>query len=122
MRAFKRRFVCKVSFTICFIFANPAIALFTLIISGGSFEPSIDQRATLVKVLTAVRIWIVVAGLAFYSWKNATNQPSAMVMGVLTTVACKMFLEDYMVLDGYSLQLTHLLKQWFSRAQTSWSV
>ena len=114
----------KVSFIICFIFANPAIALFTLIISGGSFEPSIDQRATLVQVLTEVRIWIVVAGLAFYSWKSATNQPSAMVMvmGVLTTVACITFLEDYMVLDGYSLQLTHLLKQWFSRAQTSWSV
>ena len=90
----------KVSFTICFIFANPAIALFTLIISGGSFEPSIDQRATLVQVLTAVRIWIVVAGFAFYSWKSAINQPSAMMMGVLTTVACITFLEDYMVLDG----------------------
>ena len=77
----------KISVTICFIFASLVIALFTLIISGGSFEPSIDQGATLVQDLTAVRIWIVVAGLALNTWKSATNQPSTVVVGVLTTVA-----------------------------------
>ena len=52
----------KLSVSICFLFASLVIALFTLIITDGSFEPSTDRGATLVQDLTAVRIWIVVAG------------------------------------------------------------
>lgn len=46
----------KLSVALCFIFAGLVIALFTLIISDGSFEPSTDRDATLVQDLTAVRI------------------------------------------------------------------
>ncbi|MEC7960098.1 MAG: hypothetical protein VYA58_08475 [Pseudomonadota bacterium] len=101
----------KLSVSICFLFASLVIALFTLIISDGSFEPSTDQGATLVQDLTAVRIWIVVAGLALYSWKSATNQPSAVVVAVLTAVAWIMFLEDYMVLDSVLFIASHPLAQ-----------
>ena len=89
----------KLSVSICFLFASLVIALFTLIISDGSFEPATDSGATLVQDLTAVRIWIVFVGLALYSWKSATNQPNAVVVAVLTAIAWIMFLEDYMVLD-----------------------
>ena len=89
----------KLSVSICFLFASLVIALFTLIISDGSFEPATDSGATLVQDLTAVRIWIVFIGLALYSWKSATNQPNAVVVAVLTAIAWIMFLEDYMVLD-----------------------
>ena len=60
----------RFSVFICFLFASLVIALFTLIIGDSSFEPASDRGATLVQDLTAVRIWIVVAGLALYSWKK----------------------------------------------------
>jgi hypothetical protein len=101
----------KLSVSICFLFASLVIALFTLIITGDSFEPSTDQGATLVQDLTAVRIWIVVAGLALYSWKSATNQPNAVVVAVLTAIAWIMFLEDYMVLDSVLFVASHPLAQ-----------
>ena len=101
----------KLSVSICFLFASLVIALFTLIISDGSFEPATDSGATLVQDLTAVRIWIVFVGLALYSWKNATNQPNAVVVAVLTAIAWIMFLEDYMVLDSVLFVASHPLAQ-----------
>ncbi len=79
--------------------------------SDTSFQTTTDRGATLVQDLTAVRIWIVVAGLALYSWKSATNQPSALVVTVLTAVAWIMFLEDYTVLDSVLFQSSHPLAQ-----------
>ena len=77
--------------------------------SDTSFQTTTDRGATLVQDLTAVRIWIVVSGLALYSWKSATNQPSALVVTVLTAVAWIMFLEDYTVLDSVLfLSLIHI--------------
>ena len=101
----------KLSASICFLFASLVIALFTLIISDGSFEPATDSGATLVQDLTAVRIWIVFVGLALYSWKSATNQPNAVVVAVLTAIAWIMFLEDYMVLDRVLFVASHPLAQ-----------
>ena len=101
----------KLSVSICFLFASLVIALFTLIISDGSFEPATDSGATLVQDLTAVRIWIVFVGLALYSWKSATNQPNAVVVAVLTAIAWIMFLEDYMVLDSVLFVASHPLAQ-----------
>lgn len=101
----------KLSVSTCFLFASLVIALFTLIISDGSFEPATDSGATLVQDLTAVRIWIVFIGLALYSWKSATNQPNAVVVAVLTAIAWIMFLEDYMVLDRVLFVASHPLAQ-----------
>jgi len=101
----------KLPVSICFLFASLVIALFTLIISDGSFEPATDSGATLVQDLTAVRIWIVFVGLALYSWKSATNQPNAVVVAVLTAIAWIMFLEDYMVLDSVLFVASHPLAQ-----------
>jgi len=101
----------RLSVSICFLFASLVIALFTLIMSDTSFQTITDQGTTLVQDLTAVRIWIVVAGLALYSWKSATNQPSALVVTVLTAVAWIMFLEDYMVLDSVLFVDSHPLAQ-----------
>ena len=101
----------RLSVSICFLFASLVIALFTIIMSDTSFQTTTDQGATLVQDLTAVRIWIVVAGLALYSWKSATNQPSALVVNVLTAVAWIMFLEDYMVLDSVLFVASHPLAQ-----------
>ena len=101
----------KLSVSICFLFASLVIALFTLIIRDGSFEPSTDQGARLVQDLTAVRVWVVVAGLALYSWKSATNQPNAVVVAVFTAIAWIMFLEDYMVLDSVLFIASHPLAQ-----------
>ncbi len=101
----------RLSVSICFLFASLVIALFTLIMSDTSFQTITDQGTTLVQDLTAVRIWIVVAGLALYSWKSATNQPSALVVTVLTAVAWIMFLEDYMVLDSVLFVGSHPLEQ-----------
>ena len=101
----------KLSVSICFLFASLVIALFTLIIGDGSFEPATDSGATLVQDLTAVRIWIVFIGLALYSWKSATNQPNAVVVAVLTAIAWIMFLEDYMVLDRVLFVASHPLAQ-----------
>ncbi len=101
----------RLSVSICFLFASLVIALFSLIMSDTSFQKITDQGKTLVQDLTAVRIWIVVAGLALYSWKSATNQPSALVVTVLTAVAWIMFLEDYMVLDSVLFVASHPLAQ-----------
>ena len=101
----------RLSVSICFLFASLVIALFTLIMSDTYVQTTTDRGATLVQDLTAVRIWIVVAGLALYSWKSATNQPSALVVTVLTAVAWIMFLEDYMVLDSVLFVASHPLAQ-----------
>ena len=101
----------RFSVTICFIFASLVIALFTLIISDKSFEPATDQAAVLVQDLTAIRIWIVVAALALYSWKSATKQPRVQFLAVVTAVAWIMFLEDYMVLDGVLIVASQPLAQ-----------
>ena len=79
--------------------------------SDTSFQTTTDQGTNLVQDLTAVRIWIVVAGLALYSWKSATNQPSALVVTVLTAIAWIMFLEDYMVPDSVLFVASHPLAQ-----------
>ena len=100
----------RLSVSICFLFANHVIALFMLIITDDSFEPSTDGSAELVQDLTAIRIWIVVVGLALYSWKSATK-PSAVAVAVLTAIAWIMFLEDYMVLDRVLLIASHPLAQ-----------
>lgn len=101
----------RFSVTICFIFASLVIALFTLIISDNSFKPATDQAAVLVQDLTAIRIWIVVAALALYSWKSATKQPRVQFLAVVTAVAWIMFLEDYMVLDGVLIVASQPLAQ-----------
>ena len=103
------QFMYKLSVSIYFLFASLVIASFKITITDGSFEPSTDRGATLVQDLTAIRIWIVVAGLALYSWKSATNQPSAVMVTVLTAVAWTMFLEDYMVLDSVLFIASHSL-------------
>ena len=107
----KTNSIDRLSVSICFLFASLVIALFTLIMSDTSFQTTTDQGATLVQDLTAVRIWIVVAGLALYSWKSSTNQPSALVVTVLTAVAWIMFLKDYMVLDSVLFVASHPLAQ-----------
>lgn len=86
--------------SVCSLFASLVIAIFTLIISDGSLETATDSGATLLQELTTVRLWIVVASLALYSWKSATNQPNTMVVAVFTAIAWMMFLEDYTVLDS----------------------
>ena len=53
----------------------------------------------------------MVAGLALYSWKSATNQPSAVVVVVLTASAWVMFLEDYTVLNRVLFVASHPLAQ-----------
>ena len=53
----------------------------------------------------------MVAGLTLYSWKSATNQPSAVVVVVLTASAWVMFLEDYTVLDRVLFVASHPLAQ-----------
>lgn len=53
----------------------------------------------------------MVAGLALYSWKSATNKPGALVVTVLTAVACIMFFDDYMVLDSVLFIASHPLAQ-----------
>ncbi len=53
----------------------------------------------------------MVTGLALYSWKSATNQPSAVVVVVLTASAWVMFLEDYTVLDRVLFVASHPLAQ-----------
>jgi hypothetical protein len=50
------RLMYRFSVFICFLFARLVIALFTLIIGDGSFEPASDRGTTLVQDLTAVRI------------------------------------------------------------------
>ena len=106
----QKKYVQTLSVHLLFI-CKPVIALFTLIISDGSFEPSTDQGATLVQDLTAVRVWVEVAGLALYSWKSASNQPNAVVVAVFTAIAWIMFLEDYMVLDSVLFIAGHPLAQ-----------
>lgn len=63
------------------------ITLFTLIISDNFLESAAYKGAALVQDLTTIRIWIVVAGLGMYSWKNATNQPSTLIVAVFTALA-----------------------------------
>ena len=87
------------------------IALFTLIITDSSFEPSTDQTRILVQDLIAFRIWIVVIGLAFFAWKSATNQPTAVLLAVLARIAWIMFIEDYMVFDSLLVDASHPLAQ-----------
>ena len=53
----------------------------------------------------------MVTGFALYSWKSATNQPSAVVVVVLTASAWVMFLEDYTVLDRVLFVASHPLAQ-----------
>jgi hypothetical protein len=63
------------------------ITLFTLIISDNFFKSATYKGAALAQNLTTIRIWIVVAGLGMYSWKNATNQPSTLIVAVFNALA-----------------------------------
>ena len=57
------------------------IALFTLIITDSSFEPSTDQTRILVQDLIAFRIWIVVIGLAFFRMEKRYQPAHCGVVG-----------------------------------------
>lgn len=46
-----------------------------------------------------------------YSWKSATNQPTALVVTVVTAIAWIIFLEDYMVFDSVLFIASHPLAQ-----------
>ena len=95
----------------CFFFASLVIALFTLISLDDSFQPVTEQGTVLIQDLASIRIWIVILGLAIYSWKSAKGQPTAVTVAVLTSCAWIMFLEDYMVLDSVLFAAEHPLSQ-----------
>ena len=83
----------------CFAYAALIIGLYTIVASTGQLDPSLNSAETLLQDLTAIRIWIVIGGLAVYSWLLASKAPLAMTLAVLSTLAWVMFIEDYMVLD-----------------------
>ena len=86
--------------TIAFSYAAILIGLYTLVVSTGQLDPSSASSVALLYDLTAIRIWIVVAGLATYSWLLASKAPLAMPMAIMSALAWVMFIEDYMVLDS----------------------
>ena len=86
--------------TISFSYAAILIGLYTLVVSTGQLTPSSASSVALLYDLTAIRIWIVVAGLVTYSWLLASKARLAMPMAIMSALAWVMFIEDYMVLDS----------------------
>lgn len=97
--------------TICFSYAAVLIGLYTLVAATGQLNPSLNSAETLLQDLTAIRIWIVIGGLAVYSWLLASKAPTAMTLAVLSALAWVMFIEDYMVLDSVLFVAEHPLAQ-----------
>ena len=97
--------------TICFSYVAVLIALYTLVAATGQLNPSLNSAETLLQDLTAIRIWIVIGGLAVYSWLLASKAPTAMTLAVLSALAWVMFIEDYMVLDSVLFVAEHPLAQ-----------
>lgn len=95
----------------CFAYAALIIGLYTIVASTGQLDPSLNSAETLLQDLTAIRIWIVIGGLAVYSWLLASKAPLAMTLAVLSTLAWVMFIEDYMVLDTVLFVADHPLAQ-----------
>lgn len=95
----------------CFAYAVLIIGLYTIVASTGQLDPSLNSAETLLQDLTAIRIWIVIGGLAVYSWLLASKAPLAMTLAVLSTLAWVMFIEDYMVLDTVLFVADHPLAQ-----------
>lgn len=100
-----------VAHTICFSYAAVLIGLYTLVAATGQLNPSLNSAETLLQDLTAIRIWIVIGGLAVYSWLLASKAPTAMTLAVLSALAWVMFIEDYMVLDSVLFVAEHPLAQ-----------
>lgn len=97
--------------TVCFSYVAVLIAVYTLVAATGQLDPSINSAETLLQDLTAIRIWIVIGGLATYGWLLASEAPTAMSLAVLSTLAWVMFIEDYMVLDSVLFVAEHPLAQ-----------
>ena len=87
------------------------IGLYTLVAATGQVDPSSNSSITLLQDLTAIRIWIVIVGLAVYSWLMASKASTAMTLAVLSALAWVMFIEDYMVLDSVLFVAEHPLGQ-----------
>jgi hypothetical protein len=96
---------------VCFLYAALLIGLYTLVVATTQLDPSLNSAETLLQDLTAIRIWIVIGGLAVYSWLLASKAPTAMTLAVLATLAWVMFIEDYMVLDSVLFVAEHPLAQ-----------
>ena len=95
----------------CFAYAVLIIGLYTIVASTGQLDPSLNSAETLLQDLTAIRIWIVIGGLAVYSWLLASKATLAMTLAGLSTLAWVMFIEDYMVLDTVLFVADHPLAQ-----------
>lgn len=95
----------------CFSYAAVLIGLYTLVAVTGQITPHSNSLVTLLQDLTAIRIWIVIAGLAVYSWLWASKASLAMPLAVLSALAWVMFIEDYMVLDSVLFVAEHPLGQ-----------
>jgi hypothetical protein len=96
---------------VCFLYAALLIGLYTLVVATTQLDPSLNSAETLLQDLTAIRIWIVIGGLAVYSWLLASKATTAMTLAVLATLAWVMFIEDYMVLDSVLFVAEHPLAQ-----------
>jgi hypothetical protein len=96
---------------VCFLYAALLIGLYTLVAATTQLDPSLNSAETLLQDLTAIRIWIVIGGLAVYSWLLASKASTAMTLAVLATLAWVMFIEDYMVLDSVLFVAEHPLAQ-----------
>ena len=95
----------------CFSYAAVLIGLYTLVAVTGQVTPSSSSSVTLLQDLTAIRIWVVIVGLAVYSWLWASKASLAMPLAVLSALAWVMFIEDYMVLDSFLFVAEHPLGQ-----------
>ena len=96
---------------VCFSYAAVLIGLYTLVAATGQVDPSSNSSVALLQDLIAIRIWIVIAGLAVYSWLMASKASTAMTLAVLSALAWVMFIEDYMVLDSVLFVAEHPLAQ-----------
>lgn len=96
---------------VCFSYAAVLIGLYTLVAATGQVIPSSNSSVALLQDLTAIRIWIVIVGLAVYSWLWASKASLATPLAVLSALAWVMFIEDYMVLDSVLFIAKHPLGQ-----------
>lgn len=103
--------IYRVAQIICFSYAAVLIGLYTLVAATGQLDPSFNSAETLLQDLMAIRIWIVIGGLAFYSWLLASKASTAMTLVVLSVLAWVMFIEDYMALDSVLFLAEHPLAQ-----------
>ena len=73
--------------TISFSYAAILIGLYTLVVSTGQLDPSSVSSVALLYDLTAIRIWIVVAGLATYGWFLASKALLAMPLTIMSALS-----------------------------------